>query len=292
MASSEKKIRSAGSYRSRKLDPNEIDITDFQNPWDFFTVMTQDDSFVVSWCIRNGLLRGSMPCHRPGCSGILSVAKRSRNISGTVLRCNKNRDHEQSVRKNSFFEKSHLTIQDAMMFVKSYLDGFSLSTCAKFSGVAYGSTAVDWGSFVREVMMEFYERNLKSKTLSGEIEIDESLFGRKVKYNKGNPHKGLRVWVFGMVERATNSLILYPVHDRRAKTLLPLIERHVQPGSTIYSDGWSAYCPLNEMGYRHFTVLHKYTFKKVYVNKETDEKVEVDTNRIEGAWKHAKDYFR
>ena len=29
--------------------------------------------------------------------------------------------------------------------------------------------------------------------LSGTIEIDESLFGRQVKYHKGNPNLGLRV---------------------------------------------------------------------------------------------------
>jgi transposase-like protein len=86
-----------------------------------------------------------------------------------------------------------------------------------------------------------------------------------------------------MVERETNTLILYPVSDRSEDTLLPIIQRHVEPG-TIYS----SYCRLNELGYRHFTVLHKYSFK----NTTTGEEVEIHTNRIEGAWKHAKDHFR
>ena len=94
------------------------------------------------------------------------------------------------------------------------------------------------------------------------------------------------------VERASNSLILYPVSDRTADTLIPLIQCHVAPGSTIYSDVWSAYCNLNALGYRHFTVLHKYSFKKVYVKEGTEEKVTVHTNQIEGAWKHAKLHFR
>lgn len=94
------------------------------------------------------------------------------------------------------------------------------------------------------------------------------------------------------MERESNRLLLYPVSDRTEGTLLPIIERHVEKGSCVYSDGWSAYCPLNDLGYQHFTVLHKYSFKKTYVNKETKEEVEVHTNRIEGAWKHAKDHFR
>jgi transposase-like protein len=95
-----------------------------------------------------------------------------------------------------------------------------------------------------------------------------------------------------MVEWETNTVLLYPVSDRSEETLIPIIQRHVEPGATIYSDGWSSYCSLNELGYNHFTVLHKYSFKKVYVKEGTGEEVQVHTNRIEGAWKHAKDHFR
>ena len=130
------------------------------------------------------------------------------------------------------------------------------------------------------------------RQLEGEIEIDESLFGRRVKYHRGNPHVGVKIWIFGMVERATNRLIMYPVSDRTEKTLVQIIQRHVKRGSTIYSDGWSAYCNLNEYGYKHFTVIHKYAFKKIYMNTETNQEVAVHTNRIEGAWKHAKDHFK
>ena len=101
-----------------------------------------------------------------------------------------------------------------------------------------------------------------------------------------------KVWIFGMVERETNTLLIYPVSDRSEDTLLPIIQRHVEPGSTIYSDGLSAYCGLNDLGYHHFTVLHKYSFKKVYIQKDTREEVEIHTNRTEGAWKHAKEHFR
>jgi len=127
-------------------------------------------------------------------------------------------------------------------------------------------------------------------TFSGEIEIDESLFGRRSTHHRGNP-TGLKIWVFGMDERASNTLIMYPVNDRSRSTLLPIIKRHVAPGSTIYSDEWSAYCDLNSEGYRHFTVIHKYTFKSFYRNVETGAIVEVNTNRIEGAWRHAQTQF-
>ena len=113
-----------------------------------------------------------------------------------------------------------------------------------------------------------------------------------MKYHRGNPRPGLRIWIFGMIERKSNTILLYPVSDKKKETLIPLIQRHVAPGARIFSDGWSAYCDLNSLGYEHFTVLHKYSFKKVYVSKTTDETVVCHTNEIEGAWKHAKNHFR
>jgi transposase-like protein len=102
----------------------------------------------------------------------------------------------------------------------------------------------------------------------------------------------MKVWVFGIVERQSNEIIIYSVEDRSQATLLPIIQRHVQLGSTIYSDGWSAYCDLNEVDYNHFSVIHKRAFKKQYKHVRTGKIVDVQTNRIEGAWKHAKDHFR
>ena len=104
--------------------------------------------------------------------------------------------------------------------------------------------------------------------LEGDINIDESLFGRRCKYNLGNPKVGIKVWIFGLVSRSTNTLILYPVDKRDAETLIPIIKRHVPAGARIFSDSWAAYFKLNALGYEHFTVCHKTSFKATY-NKST-----------------------
>ena len=47
------------------------------------------------------------------------------------------------------------------------------------------------------------------------------------------------------------------------------------------------------MGYEHFTVTHKTTFKQqIYKYVDTGEIVQCNTIRIEGAWKISKDHFR
>ena len=95
-----------------------------------------------------------------------------------------------------------------------------------------------------------------------------------------------------MVQRSSNKIIMYPVDKKDAQTLIPLIEKHVAPGSRIFSDSWAAYLHLNELGYEHFSVTHKSTFKQSCRNVQTAEIVVCTTNRIERAWKISKDHFR
>ena len=59
----------------------------------------------------------------------------------------------------------------------------------------------------------------KTLKFTGEVEIDESLFGLKIKYNKGQP-RGKRIWIFGLIERETNRIILYFVDNGKAGTLI------------------------------------------------------------------------
>lgn len=48
-------------------------------------------------------------------------------------------------------------------------------------------------------------------------------------------------WVFGGIERNSGKVFICAVEDRSSQTLLPLIEKHIAPGSVIYTDCWRAY---------------------------------------------------
>ena len=83
-------------------------------------------------------------------------------------------------------------IPDIINFVITYAEGQSLWKCAQSAGVGYGSTVVDWGSFCRDLFIEYYVKNISDQMLEGEVEVDKSLIGRKTKYHRGNP-RGLKV---------------------------------------------------------------------------------------------------
>ena len=187
---------------------------------------------------------------------------------------------------------SKIKIQNYLVFTRSFLLGDCLKRIAQETGLSYRSTCVDWASYYRDIFIEVVSEELKVVKLSGLIEIDESLFGRRFKHHRG-AKKGNQVWIFGMMEaHAKGKMLLFPVVNKTWDTLSRIICRFVEPGSTIYSDGWASYCRLPEVGYTHYVVCHKTSFRKEYRNQATGEIVVCITNKIEGAWKHAKDHFR
>jgi transposase-like protein len=115
------------------------------------------------------------------------------------------------------------------------------------------------------------------------VEIDESKFGKR-KYHRGHRVEG--VWVLGGIERTdAKKVFLVPVESRDSETLLTLIDRHVKPGSIIYTDMWAAYGGVRGLlGMPHFTVNHSKNFK--------DPLTGVHTNTIEGLWNGVKSRIR
>ena len=281
-----RKIHGEGSYDLIIRDVNKIEFKDFVNPWNFHSLFVSNDETVFAWLRKNGLLANELKCH---CGKTAKLNRRQRLKDKYSFRCRGG--HELSMRKNSFFEGSSYNIRDLMIFMKYYIEGHTLKRCALATNMDYKHTAINWASYVRELFCQYVFDAYSMMNFEGEVEIDESVFGRKVKYHRGQP-RGCPIWIFGIVERSSNKIILYPVDNRKSETLIPLIQRHVFPGSRIYSDSWAAYMKLNEVGYEHFTVVHKTTFKQKYQNVDTGETIDCHTNRIEGAWKICKDHFR
>ena len=88
-----------------------------------------------------------------------------------------------------------------------------------------------------------------------------------------------------MKVRNQKKCIFVVVNFRDASHLLPIILKHVEPGSIIMSDCWAAYNSIYKYGYEHYTVNHSYNF----VSPESiDKEFKIHTNGIESIWKDIK----
>ena len=76
--------------------------------------------------------------------------------------------------------------------------------------------------------------------------------------------------------------LLFVVPNRKAKTLIPIIEKYVLPGTIIFSDKWAGYIDLNKR-FKHFTVTHNERFVK-YIFFKGQKVLKVTTNHIERVW--------
>lgn len=114
------------------------------------------------------------------------------------------------------------------------------------------------------------------------VEIDESMFGHKRKYNRSRVSRD--TWVLGMVERGSGRALTFRVPDRTRETLVTrLIKEFVKPGTVIISDKFSPYFNLNTLGYIHLMVPNGQPLRKL-----CHPYTGAHTNTIEGLWGQVK----
>lgn len=102
--------------------------------------------------------------------------------------------------------------------------------------------------------------------LHGEVEVDDTFIGGKDPDCDGRG--GDKVLVAGAVEltpfsevrtgkirRRSSRIRLQVVPDASAHSLTGFVEQEVEPGATVYTDGWDGYRPLRRRGYDHQRIV-------------------------------------
>ena len=123
------------------------------------------------------------------------------------------------------------------------------------------------------------------RKLTGEVELDESYFGPNrvrgdcVTRRGRGTHKQP---VFGVYERQ-GQVHTQIIPNCQRKTLRAIIKGKISPKSVIYSDGWSGYDGLVDVGYdKHFRIRHKHN----EFAKQNRKKIHI--NGIEAFWSFTK----
>ena len=240
----------------------------------------------LEFCFKTGLLPDKKEC--PTCGKQMTLLNDAKVSDGHRWYCRERKgenrhEHRLSLRTGTFLAKSNMTLEECLQFIYLWSHGLKQDQIQHELQTS-SSTDVDWASFCREVCETAIIRS--SEKIGGKdivVEIDESKFAKR-KYNVGHRVQG--GWVFGGREKDNKSKVfMEAVPDRKADTLLAIIQRWIAPGSIIWSDCWKSYDRIPKLpeGYKHATVNHS----KNFVDPETG----TCTNRIESDWRHAKGEF-
>lgn len=136
----------------------------------------------------------------------------------------------------------------AIWWVVSQKNGASALGLQKALGLGSYRTAWTWLHKLRRAMV----RPGRDR-LHGEVEVDETIVGG-VEPGGGRRHLGKKALVVIAAEvrgRGIGRIRMQRVADASAESLLPFVERSVQPGTVVITDGFQSYRGLARVGYRH-----------------------------------------
>lgn len=89
--------------------------------------------------------------------------------------------------------------------------------------------------------------------LAGVVEVDETYLGGEEPGVRGRHIVGKALVIVAAEEdgRGIGRIRLGHIPDASSASLIPFIEDSIEPGSTVHTDGWRGYLPLDKASYQH-----------------------------------------
>jgi len=154
--------------------------------------------------------------------------------------------------KNRYARRSHLSEAQIRRLVRLFAADLPASTVAALTGLSR-RTVNRYVQALRERMAAVCEAQAPYR---GEVEVDESYFGKRRVRGKRGRGAGGKTIVFGIFKR-NGHVYTEIVPDVKKTTLLGVIRGRVALESVMHSDEWKAYDGLVDLGYqKHFRVRH------------------------------------
>lgn len=179
----------------------------------------------------------------------------------------------------TYLESLRIPFNELSHLLYLFVLGVPAYRCHRYLNVSL-KTAQKVYLIFRQAIYDYLAEQLEQMILSGEIEMDESLYGGHRKGKRGWGAAGKHL-VFGLYQR-NGKVITLPVPNRKTRTLIPLVAKHTRAGSLYYTDDWHAYTYLSIKG------------NHVVVEKDSGApkaKGRDHINGIEGFWSFSKHWL-
>ena len=184
------------------------------------------------------------------------------------------------------FEESRLPIGQVLLLIYCSVNRFSYEDAIREASMGDSqlsrNSVAHWYEISRDACVDWANARVNAGKMGGAgsvVEVDEAKIGHR-KYNRGRLVDG--TWVLGIIDVHTGDLRIEacPENRRDAETLLAIIGRHVEAGTTIMTDCWKSYIGLTDQGFNHLTVNHSCHF--------VDPDTWANTQKIESTWRGLK----
>ena len=217
------------------------------------TLLEFEERFVTDQACRDYLFQlrwpGGFVC--PRCGGQRSWrGTRDRMICAACR-------HQASVTAGTIFADTRKPLRlwfHAMWYVTSQKTGGSAMGLQRVLGLGSYPTAWTWLHKLRRAMVR-PDRD----RLAGEIEVDETFVGGTEEAVHGRETEKKALVVIAVEKRGKHGfgrVRMSRIPDASGEVLLSFIERAIEPGSVVCTDGWKGYTGVEGRGYRHkVTVL-------------------------------------
>lgn len=188
---------------------------------------------LVHWLMDEGLMAKERSC--PMCAGEMSLSRCEDRSDGLKRECRKQvngkrHNTEVSIRKGSRFDNSKMTLKEILKLTWWWCQDLDQAQLKHKLGLTAST-----GGLGQLLSRSLRNHSKKSEKLVGNgnvVQIDESKFSKR-KYLCGH--------------RVEGHCFLVAVEKREEQTLLPIIQKWIEPGTVIVSDCWKAYSKLRHM---------------------------------------------
>uniref|UniRef100_A0A914Y5T1 ISXO2-like transposase domain-containing protein n=1 Tax=Panagrolaimus superbus TaxID=310955 RepID=A0A914Y5T1_9BILA len=214
------------------------------NNREFYKILNKSPDEFEEFLINLDLLPGKTKTCL-ACGGTMNL--RDRGKKGLTYRCTTYRCRKEIFELSYLWAHHQADVKNVSRNVKN-VDGSSIADV----------TISDWKNFFRDLCHEYFKSH--PIIIGGPgvvVHIDETVITKR-KYHRGRlPSE--EWWFFGGIEVVSGRAFIVPVKRRNRETLIPLIQKHIAPGTVIHSDCWAAYSTISQLpqGYIHRRSLAK-----------------------------------
>ena len=245
-------------------------------------IMEMGDQEIVQWLQNEGLLKRNLQCIACGSFLTLTAMNDRDKMGWRCLNygCDK-KNHTVSVRIQSFFSGSKLTLKDQVLLVLFWSETISNQKASRLLKISRKTVTKLFQKFRNLTSQHFQMHPIQLGGPGIIVQIDESVFSTKAKYHRGAALHQKSLWVFGAVDEDGMGYMEI-VEDRTRVTLEAVVINRIRAGSVIHSDCWASYNHISTIANKNFTHGTVNHSNKDFPFK--DPITGVHTNRIEGYW--------